>query len=152
MTIRPVPQIGQASPRAETTASMGMASRTGGGAETAVRAVVLTAPVLLGLGLAIGLALLAEAGERHRLEPSLGDLLLADQIAEELLIDFGLVSDREMASAIAERTGLLFTGLRGVVPDVNLFVDHSQIVQLECLRSGVWGTNDVWGRVHTYTE
>jgi phosphosulfolactate synthase (CoM biosynthesis protein A) len=32
-------------------------------------------------------------------------------------------------------------------PDVNLFVDHSQIVQLECLRSGVWGTNDVWGRV-----
>jgi phosphosulfolactate synthase (CoM biosynthesis protein A) len=35
-------------------------------------------------------------------------------------------------------------------PDVNLFVDHSQIVQLECLRSGVWGTNDVWGRVFTY--
>jgi phosphosulfolactate synthase (CoM biosynthesis protein A) len=37
-------------------------------------------------------------------------------------------------------------------PDVNLFVDHSQIVQLECLRSGVWGTNDVWGRVCTYKE
>jgi phosphosulfolactate synthase (CoM biosynthesis protein A) len=35
-------------------------------------------------------------------------------------------------------------------PEVNLFVDHSQIVQLECLRSGVWGTNDVWGRVFTY--
>jgi len=35
-------------------------------------------------------------------------------------------------------------------PDVNLFVDHSQIVQLECLRSGVWGTNDLWGRVVTY--
>jgi phosphosulfolactate synthase (CoM biosynthesis protein A) len=35
-------------------------------------------------------------------------------------------------------------------PDVNLFVDHSQIVQLECLRSGVWGTNDVWGRIFTY--
>jgi phosphosulfolactate synthase (CoM biosynthesis protein A) len=35
-------------------------------------------------------------------------------------------------------------------PEVNLFVDHSQIVQLECLRSGVWGTNDVWGRVYTY--
>jgi phosphosulfolactate synthase (CoM biosynthesis protein A) len=35
-------------------------------------------------------------------------------------------------------------------PDVNLFVDHSQIVQLECLRSGLWGTNDVWGRVLTY--
>jgi phosphosulfolactate synthase (CoM biosynthesis protein A) len=35
-------------------------------------------------------------------------------------------------------------------PEVNLFVDHSQIVQLECLRSGVWGTKDVWGRVLTW--
>ena len=35
-------------------------------------------------------------------------------------------------------------------PEVNLFVDHSQIVQLECLRSGIWGTKDLWGRVLTY--
>lgn len=35
-------------------------------------------------------------------------------------------------------------------PDVNLFVDHSQIVQLECLRSGIWGTHSVWGRIKTY--
>ncbi|HET7419861.1 MAG TPA: phosphosulfolactate synthase [Candidatus Dormibacteraeota bacterium] len=34
--------------------------------------------------------------------------------------------------------------------DVNLFVDHSQIVQLECLRRGIWGTTDTWGRVLTY--
>jgi phosphosulfolactate synthase (CoM biosynthesis protein A) len=34
--------------------------------------------------------------------------------------------------------------------DVNLFVDHSQIVQLECLRAGIWGTDDTWGRVLTY--
>ncbi len=34
--------------------------------------------------------------------------------------------------------------------DVNLFVDHSQIVQLECLRSGLWGTKSLWGRVLTY--
>ena len=34
--------------------------------------------------------------------------------------------------------------------DVNLFVDHSQVVQLECLRRGVWGTKSVWGRVLTY--
>jgi phosphosulfolactate synthase (CoM biosynthesis protein A) len=31
--------------------------------------------------------------------------------------------------------------------DVNLFVDHSQIVQLECLRAGIWGTHDTWGRM-----
>jgi phosphosulfolactate synthase (CoM biosynthesis protein A) len=35
-------------------------------------------------------------------------------------------------------------------PEVNLFVDHSQIVQLECLRSGIWGTASLWGRVMTY--
>lgn len=37
-------------------------------------------------------------------------------------------------------------------PEVNLFVDHSQIVQLECLRSGIWGTKSLWGRVVTYKE
>ena len=36
--------------------------------------------------------------------------------------------------------------------DVNLFVDHSQIVQLECLRSGIWGTKSLWGRVVGYKE
>jgi phosphosulfolactate synthase (CoM biosynthesis protein A) len=36
--------------------------------------------------------------------------------------------------------------------DANLFIDHSQIVQLECLRSGIWGTKSLWGRVVTYKE
>jgi phosphosulfolactate synthase (CoM biosynthesis protein A) len=35
-------------------------------------------------------------------------------------------------------------------PDVNLFVDHSQIVQLETLRAGIWGTTSLWGRVIAY--
>ncbi len=35
-------------------------------------------------------------------------------------------------------------------PEVNLFVDHSQIILLECLRSGIWGTKSLWGRVLTY--
>jgi len=34
--------------------------------------------------------------------------------------------------------------------DVNLFVDHSQIIQLEGLRAGIWGTHDTWGRMLTY--
>jgi phosphosulfolactate synthase (CoM biosynthesis protein A) len=37
-------------------------------------------------------------------------------------------------------------------PEVNLFVDHSQIVQLEALRRGIWGTKDLWGRVVTFKE
>jgi phosphosulfolactate synthase (CoM biosynthesis protein A) len=40
--------------------------------------------------------------------------------------------------------------LRDYGPDVNLFVDHSQIVQLESLRSGSWGDKSLRGRVVTY--
>lgn len=36
--------------------------------------------------------------------------------------------------------------------DVNLFVDHSQIVQLECLRAGIWGTHGTWGRIASFKE
>jgi len=34
--------------------------------------------------------------------------------------------------------------------DVNLFVDHSQIVQLSCLREGIWGMADTFGKVATF--
>ena len=34
--------------------------------------------------------------------------------------------------------------------DVNLFVDHSQIVQLTCLRCGIWGMADTFGKVASY--
>lgn len=37
-------------------------------------------------------------------------------------------------------------------PEVNLFVDHSQIVQLEALRRGIWGTKSLWGRVVTFKQ
>jgi phosphosulfolactate synthase (CoM biosynthesis protein A) len=37
-------------------------------------------------------------------------------------------------------------------PEVNLFVDHSQVVQLECLRAGIWGTKSLWGRVVAFKE
>ncbi len=35
-------------------------------------------------------------------------------------------------------------------PQVNLFVDHSQIVQLESLRSGTWGPKNLWQRIVRY--
>jgi phosphosulfolactate synthase (CoM biosynthesis protein A) len=35
-------------------------------------------------------------------------------------------------------------------PNVNLFVDNSQIVELECMRSGLWGKKSSWGRVASY--
>jgi phosphosulfolactate synthase (CoM biosynthesis protein A) len=42
--------------------------------------------------------------------------------------------------------------VRNFGPEVNLFVDHSQIVQLEALRRGIWGTADLWGRVVTFKQ
>lgn len=35
-------------------------------------------------------------------------------------------------------------------PEVNVFVDNSQIVELECMRSGLWGKKSSWGRTVTY--
>lgn len=37
-------------------------------------------------------------------------------------------------------------------PEVNLFIDHSQALHLESLRSGVWGTSSLFGRVVTYKD
>src|SRR4051794_20130523 len=34
--------------------------------------------------------------------------------------------------------------------EVNLFVDHSQILQLEALRQGIWGLKSTWRRVHNF--
>jgi len=34
--------------------------------------------------------------------------------------------------------------------DVNLFVDHSQIVQLSCLREGIWGMADTFGKITAF--
>ncbi|OBT50045.1 hypothetical protein VE04_09081 [Pseudogymnoascus sp. 24MN13] len=36
--------------------------------------------------------------------------------------------------------------------DVNLFVDHSQVVQLACLRSGIWGMADTFGKVVSFRD
>ncbi|HET8655894.1 MAG TPA: phosphosulfolactate synthase [Longimicrobiaceae bacterium] len=35
-------------------------------------------------------------------------------------------------------------------PEVNLFVDHSQVVDLSVLRAGIWGPKSLWRRVVTY--
>jgi phosphosulfolactate synthase (CoM biosynthesis protein A) len=68
----------------------------------------------------------------------------------------------DVVSRIADELGLghvmfeaadpaVFTWyIRNYGVDVNLFVDHSQIVQLECLRAGIWGTDDTWGRILSY--
>lgn len=65
----------------------------------------------------------------------------------------------DVAAAIIEKLGLNKVMFEAADPavfewyvknygnEVNLFVDHSQIVQLEALRSGIWGTKSTWGRI-----
>ncbi|KAF2104082.1 sulfonate biosynthesis enzyme [Rhizodiscina lignyota] len=36
--------------------------------------------------------------------------------------------------------------------DVNVFVDHSQILQLSCLRHGIWGKSDTFGKIVSFRE
>jgi len=40
--------------------------------------------------------------------------------------------------------------LRNYGTDVNLFIDHSQIINLEVERRGIWGTQEIWGRIVSY--
>jgi phosphosulfolactate synthase (CoM biosynthesis protein A) len=40
--------------------------------------------------------------------------------------------------------------IRNYGPEVNVFIDHSQIAQLEVLRRGLWGKSHVWGRIVSY--
>ncbi len=42
--------------------------------------------------------------------------------------------------------------IRNYGPEVNLFADHSQIVQLETLRRGIRGTKSLWERVLAYKD
>jgi len=37
-------------------------------------------------------------------------------------------------------------------PEVNFFIDHTQIMYCEAIRSGVWGQEDTWGRVATFAR
>lgn len=40
--------------------------------------------------------------------------------------------------------------IRNFGPEVNVFIDHSQALLLEAVRSGVWGSNSLFNRVFTY--
>lgn len=63
--------------------------------------------------------------------------LISELGAEKLMFE---AADPEVFSWYVKHYGM----------DVNLFVDHSQLIQLECLRQGLWGKNDVWGRIQSY--
>jgi phosphosulfolactate synthase (CoM biosynthesis protein A) len=113
------------------------------------------------------------AGETCHPSDNLGAVLAAAEYAgcsgRELLTALAAYSQRFPAEVRCRLTVVLNDGrvlervmfeaaepavfawyIKNYGPEVNLFVDHSQIVQLECLRSGIWGNKSLWGRVLTY--
>ncbi|EOO01221.1 putative sulfonate biosynthesis enzyme protein [Phaeoacremonium minimum UCRPA7] len=59
-----------------------------------------------------------------------------------------LPADRVMFEAA--ETKVFNWYIREFGADVNLFVDHSQIVQVSCLREGIWGMADTFGKITTF--
>ncbi len=121
------------------------------GAGGATRAVELAAEGTRDVGQAVRLARRhLDAGARLIMIESEGITESVEHwrtdVAARLVEELGLeqvmfeASDPEVFSFYVKTFG----------PDVNLFVDHSQVVQLECLRAGLWGTQSTWGRVVTY--
>lgn len=60
----------------------------------------------------------------------------------------GLPADKVMFEAADPRVFNWY--VREFGTDVNLFVDHSQIVQLSCLREGIWGMSDTFGKITSF--
>lgn len=96
-------------------------------------------------------------GERH-LEAG-ADLLMveAEGITEEVHewrtdVVYELANALGMENLVFEAPGpeMFEWYVKNFGPNVNLFVDNSQIVELECMRSGLWGKATSWGRTTTF--
>ena len=90
---------------------------------------------------------------------ALTDTLIADQDGVYHPADFndrlvlglrGTMSEAELHLIRGRLTaGLLHKAAKGELRQGIPVGFHSQIVQLECLRQGIWGTKSLWGRVIT---
>jgi DNA-directed RNA polymerase sigma subunit (sigma70/sigma32) len=65
-----------------------------------------------------------------------------DERARKKLIEWNL----KLVVSVAKRYREMGVPFEDLIQEV----DHSQIVQLETLRRGIWGTKSLWGRVLTY--
>ena len=98
-----------------------------------------------------------EEGKRH-LEAG-ADLLMveAEGITEEVKewrtdVAYQIANGLGIENLVFEAPGpeMFEWYIKNFGPNVNLFVDNSQIVELECMRSGLWGKISSWGRTVTY--
>jgi len=98
-----------------------------------------------------------EEGKRH-LDAGAEHLMVeAEGITEEVLewrtdVAYQIAEGLGIENLVFEAPGpdMFEWYIKNFGPGVNLFVDNSQIVELECMRSGLWGKARSWGRVTTY--
>ena len=100
-----------------------------------------------------------EEGRRH-LEAG-ADLLMveAEGITEEVHewrtdVVYTIANELGMENCVFEAPGpdMFEWYIKNFGPNVNLFVDNSQVVELECMRSGLWGKTSTWGRITTFSR
>ncbi|MFB6206429.1 MAG: phosphosulfolactate synthase [Haloglomus sp.] len=96
-------------------------------------------------------------GERHLNAGAEHLMVEAEGITEEVRewrtdVVYEIANELGMENLVFEAPGpeMFEWYIKNFGPEVNLFVDNSQIVELECMRSGLWGKATSWGRVVTY--
>ncbi|MCJ7429486.1 MAG: phosphosulfolactate synthase [Candidatus Nanohaloarchaeota archaeon QJJ-5] len=100
-----------------------------------------------------------EEGRKH-LDAGAKHLMVeAEGITEEVKdwrtdVVYEIVNALGLESCVFEAPGpeMFEWYIKNFGPQVNLFVDNSQIVELECMRSGLWGKSKSWGRVTSFTR
>ncbi len=100
-----------------------------------------------------------EEGKRH-LDAGADFLMVeAEGITEEVHewrtdVVYAIANELGMENCVFEAPGpeMFEWYIKNFGPNVNLFVDNSQVVELECMRSGLWGKTTSWGRVTSYRQ
>jgi phosphosulfolactate synthase (CoM biosynthesis protein A) len=98
-------------------------------------------------------------GERH-LDAGAEMLMVeAEGITEEVVewrtdVAYQIANELGAENCVFEAPGpeMFEWYIKNFGPNVNLFVDNSQVVELECMRSGLWGKATSWGRTTTYSR
>lgn len=98
-----------------------------------------------------------EEGRRH-LEAGANLLMVeAEGITEEVRewrtdVAYQIANELGIENLVFEAPGpeMFEWYIKNFGPEINLFVDNSQIVELETMRSGLWGKATTWGRTVTW--
>ncbi|RRJ32479.1 phosphosulfolactate synthase [Halocatena pleomorpha] len=102
-------------------------------------------------------ALAIEEGKRHLDAGAYKLMVEAEGITENVTdwrtdVAYQIATELGLENCVFEAPGpeMFEWYIKNFGPNVNMFIDNSQIVECECLRSGLWGKKSTWGRVTSY--